>query len=83
MVQFRNVFSLFIDLTTVYFTGDAKFCSATYRLYKLPKTEKSPPLQVIYSGDVTGFENQLDFDRLNHFKVIQLIIPLQTKFGRI
>ncbi|XP_052099829.1 arsenite methyltransferase-like [Mytilus californianus] len=48
--------------------GDAKFCSVTYRLFKLPKVEKSPPLQVIYSGDVTGCENQLDFDHRNHFK---------------
>jgi hypothetical protein len=29
------------------------FCSATYRLFKLPKGDKSSPLQVIYSGDVT------------------------------
>ncbi|CAC5416758.1 AS3MT [Mytilus coruscus] len=48
--------------------SDAKFCSVTYRLFKLPKVEKSPPLQVIYSGDVTGCENQLDFDHRNHFK---------------
>lgn len=48
--------------------GDAKFCSATYRLFKLPAVEKSPSLQVIYGGDITGCENQLDFDLRNHFK---------------
>ena len=55
-------------------TGDAKFCSATYRLFKLPKSEKSAPLQVIYSGDITGSEDQLDFDLRNHFKVSTLHI---------
>ena len=45
------------------------FCSATYRLFKLPKGDKSSPLQVIYSGDVTGCEEKLDFDLKNLFKV--------------
>lgn len=48
--------------------GDAMFCSATYRLFKLPKGDKSSPLQVIYSGDITGCEEKLDFDLKNQFK---------------
>jgi hypothetical protein len=40
------------------------FCSATYRLFKLPKGDKSSPLQVIYSGDVTGCEEKLDFEAI-------------------
>ncbi|XP_033756091.1 arsenite methyltransferase-like [Pecten maximus] len=41
--------------------GDAKFASVTYRLFKLP-TKKCEATQVIYNGDIPGYEEEFTFD---------------------
>ncbi|XP_069045262.1 arsenite methyltransferase isoform X2 [Lepisosteus oculatus] len=42
--------------------GDCKFVSATYRLFKIPKSCPRERRQVIYNGAITGFEKMLEFD---------------------
>ncbi|XP_069139063.1 arsenite methyltransferase-like isoform X2 [Argopecten irradians] len=41
--------------------GDAKFASVTYRLFKLP-AKQSEGTQVIYNGDIPGYEEEFNFD---------------------
>jgi arsenite methyltransferase len=41
--------------------GDAKFVSATYRLFKLP-AGPGVTMSVVYNGDIEGFEEELLFD---------------------
>ncbi|XP_006880243.1 PREDICTED: arsenite methyltransferase [Elephantulus edwardii] len=48
--------------------GDCRFVSATYRLFKLPKTGPAERCQVIYKGGITGHEKQLIFDANFTFK---------------
>ncbi|XP_055280722.1 arsenite methyltransferase isoform X2 [Moschus berezovskii] len=48
--------------------GDCRFVSATYRLFKLPKTGPSKKCQVIYNGGITGHEKELIFDANFTFK---------------
>ncbi|KAK3094342.1 hypothetical protein FSP39_000549 [Pinctada imbricata] len=47
--------------------GEAKFVSATYRLFKLP-AKKESSTQVIYNGEIEGYEDQLVFEHDNVFK---------------
>jgi len=43
--------------------GDAKFCSATYRLFKLPVNHKKVSGgKVIYNGEIPGHEDTFTFD---------------------
>uniref|UniRef100_H2Y8E5 Arsenite methyltransferase n=1 Tax=Ciona savignyi TaxID=51511 RepID=H2Y8E5_CIOSA len=44
-------------------TGDAKFASVLYRLFKLKPGFENEASQVIYNGSVTGFPDKLEFDR--------------------
>ncbi|XP_036754300.2 arsenite methyltransferase isoform X2 [Manis pentadactyla] len=48
--------------------GDCRFVSATFRLFKLPKTEPATRCQVIYNGGITGHEKELIFDANFTFK---------------
>ncbi|XP_021506160.1 arsenite methyltransferase isoform X2 [Meriones unguiculatus] len=48
--------------------GDCRFVSATFRLFKLPKTEPAKRCQVVYSGGITGHEKELIFDANFTFK---------------
>ena len=48
--------------------GDAKFCSVTYRLFKIPPAAKHfASGQVIYNGEVPGHEESLPFDHVTSF----------------
>ncbi|XP_046576867.1 arsenite methyltransferase-like [Haliotis rubra] len=47
--------------------GDARFVSVTYRLFKLPSAMQ-PARQVIYNGEITGYEGELKFDYQQTFK---------------
>ncbi len=49
-------------------TGDFKFVSATYRLFKVPKGNTNPS-KVIYQGNITGVEENFQFDYHYTFKV--------------
>ncbi|XP_012579367.1 PREDICTED: arsenite methyltransferase [Condylura cristata] len=49
-------------------TGDCRFVSATFRLFKLPKTGPAKRCQVIYNGGITGHEKELIFDANFTFK---------------
>ncbi|XP_060754959.1 arsenite methyltransferase [Neoarius graeffei] len=49
--------------------GDYKFVSATYRLFKLPKSSKKEPCLVMYDGNITGLEEKFEFDAQYTFKV--------------
>lgn len=49
-------------------TGDYKFVSATYRLFKIPKGN-TKFCQVMYNGDITGVESCFKFDCHYTFKV--------------
>ncbi|XP_052040370.1 arsenite methyltransferase isoform X2 [Apodemus sylvaticus] len=42
--------------------GDCRFVSATYRLFKLPKTEPAKRCRVAYKGGISGHEKELIFD---------------------
>ncbi|XP_078499799.1 arsenite methyltransferase isoform X2 [Lissotriton helveticus] len=43
--------------------GDYKFVSATFRLFKVPKSAKqNKKYQVVYNGGITGCEAELQFD---------------------
>ncbi|XP_007530714.1 arsenite methyltransferase [Erinaceus europaeus] len=48
--------------------GDCRFVSATFRLFKLPKTVPAKRYQVIYNGGITGHEEELVFDTNFTFK---------------
>ncbi|CAI9178061.1 unnamed protein product [Rangifer tarandus platyrhynchus] len=48
--------------------GDCCFVSATFRLFKLPKTGPTKKCQVIYNGGITGHEKELIFDANFTFK---------------
>ncbi|XP_051055803.1 arsenite methyltransferase isoform X2 [Phodopus roborovskii] len=50
--------------------GDCRFVSATFRLFKLPKTEPAKRCQVVYKGGITGHEKDLIFDANFTFKDI-------------
>ncbi|KAL1005885.1 hypothetical protein UPYG_G00065150 [Umbra pygmaea] len=52
--------------------GDYKFVSATYRLFKIPKISNKGSL-VIYNGNITGFEECLEFDNQATFKVNEVV----------
>ncbi|XP_070295423.1 arsenite methyltransferase [Salvelinus sp. IW2-2015] len=52
--------------------GDYKFVSATYRLFKIPKISNKGSL-VIYNGNITGFEESLEFDAQYTFKVDEVV----------
>uniref|UniRef100_A0A8C6RSN0 Arsenite methyltransferase n=1 Tax=Nannospalax galili TaxID=1026970 RepID=A0A8C6RSN0_NANGA len=50
------------------FIGDCRFVSATFRLFKLPKTEAAKRCQVVYNGGIPGHEKELIFDANFTFK---------------
>jgi len=52
--------------------GDAKFVSATYRLYKLPP-QLMAPCQVKYQGTIPNHTNSYEFDHVIHFKTDELV----------
>ncbi|XP_051883196.1 arsenite methyltransferase isoform X2 [Pristis pectinata] len=43
-------------------TGDCKFVSATYRLFKVPAAVPREKSHVIYNGSITGCREKLEFD---------------------
>lgn len=49
--------------------GDCRFVSATFRLFKLPKTGPAERCQVTYNGGIIGHEKELIFDANFTFKV--------------
>lgn len=51
------------------FSGDCRFVSATFRLFKLPKTGQAKRCQAVYKGGITGHEKELIFDANFTFKV--------------
>ncbi|XP_040848125.1 arsenite methyltransferase [Ochotona curzoniae] len=48
--------------------GDCRFVSATFRLFKLPKTGPTERCQVTYRGGIPGHEKELVFDANFTFK---------------
>lgn len=50
-------------------SGDCRFVSATFRLFKLPKTEPAERCRVVYNGGIKGHEKELIFDANFTFKV--------------
>ncbi|XP_045658969.1 arsenite methyltransferase isoform X5 [Ursus americanus] len=48
--------------------GDCRFVSATFRLFKLPKTGPAERCQVTYNGGIIGHEKELIFDANFTFK---------------
>jgi arsenite methyltransferase len=59
-----------LEMNHVYlFLGDCRFVSATFRLFKLPKTGPAKRCQVVYNGGITGHEKELIFDANFTFKV--------------
>ncbi|XP_037351751.1 arsenite methyltransferase [Talpa occidentalis] len=54
-------------------TGDCRFVSATFRLFKLPKTGPAKRCQVIYNGGLTGHEKELIFDANFTFKEGEIV----------
>ncbi|XP_072513353.1 arsenite methyltransferase [Salminus brasiliensis] len=53
--------------------GDYRFVSATYRLFKLPKTSEKKRCLVIYDGNITGSEEKFEFDAQYTFKVNEVM----------
>ncbi|XP_040003294.1 arsenite methyltransferase isoform X1 [Xiphias gladius] len=53
-------------------TGNFKFVSATYRLFKVPKGN-TKPCQLIYNGNITGVEDSFQFDCQYTFKVGEVV----------
>ncbi|KAM8911799.1 arsenite methyltransferase isoform 2-T2 [Lycaon pictus] len=53
--------------------GDCRFVSATFRLFKLPKTGPAERCQVIYNGGITRHEKELIFDANFTFKEGEII----------
>lgn len=54
--------------------GEARFVSVTYRLFKLPPGAKMEPLQVMYNGEITGYEKEFKFDHQHVFKKDDVIM---------
>lgn len=50
-------------------TGNCRFVSATFRLFKVPESSRAGPGQVIYNGGIVGHEQELVFDANFTFKV--------------
>lgn len=48
--------------------GDIKFASVTYRLFKLPPNCHESSAKAIYNGEISGHEEQLNFDHQLIFK---------------
>lgn len=48
--------------------GDARFVSVEYRLFKLPKKCDQTSSQVIYNGEIPGYEDEFVFDFKTSFK---------------
>lgn len=64
--------------------GDCRFVSATFRLFKLPKTEPAGRCQVVYNGGIMGHEKELIFDANFTFKVKKKkICPLGWQYGPV
>lgn len=57
------------DAPLSHFTGDIRYASGTYRLFKLPKTPLMSKAIVTYKGTVADFQDQLEFDSTHTFKV--------------
>lgn len=53
--------------------GDCRFVSATFRLFKLPKTGPTQKCQVIYNGGIRGHEKELIFDANFTFKKDEVV----------
>ncbi|KAL4639976.1 arsenite methyltransferase isoform X1 [Arapaima gigas] len=53
--------------------GDYEFVSATYRLFKIPRSLSQSSCQVIYDGNITGHENFLKFDAYHTFKKNEMV----------
>nr|XP_045734686.1 arsenite methyltransferase isoform X3 [Mirounga angustirostris] len=53
--------------------GDCRFVSATFRLFKIPKTGPAKRCQVIYNGGITGHEKELIFDANFTFKEGEIV----------
>uniref|UniRef100_A0AAY4EYL2 Arsenite methyltransferase n=1 Tax=Denticeps clupeoides TaxID=299321 RepID=A0AAY4EYL2_9TELE len=49
-------------------TAGYKFVAATYRLFKVPRGKLNDKCVVMYDGNVTGFEEVLEFDAQHTFK---------------
>ncbi|KAM9454059.1 arsenite methyltransferase isoform 2-T2 [Clarias gariepinus] len=50
-----------------------KFVSATYRLFKIPKSSKKEQCFVMYDGNITGSEEKVEFDAHYTFKVNEVM----------
>ena len=48
----------------IYFSGDARSVSVTYRLFKLPPGTKGEPTQVKYKGQISGYEKEFTFTNM-------------------
>ncbi|XP_039256478.2 arsenite methyltransferase-like isoform X1 [Styela clava] len=49
--------------------SDAKFVSVTYRLFKLSTKVEREPKEVLYNGEIIGYEDEIQFDhKLNFVK---------------
>uniref|UniRef100_A0A7N5JA19 Arsenite methyltransferase n=1 Tax=Ailuropoda melanoleuca TaxID=9646 RepID=A0A7N5JA19_AILME len=53
--------------------GDCRFVSATFRLFKLPKTGPAERCQVTYNGGIIGHEKELIFDANFTFKEGEIV----------
>ncbi|XP_070077881.1 arsenite methyltransferase isoform X3 [Equus przewalskii] len=53
--------------------GNCRFVSATFRLFKLLKTEPAKRCQVIYNGGITGHKKELIFDANFTFKEGEIV----------
>ncbi|CAL1570380.1 unnamed protein product [Knipowitschia caucasica] len=49
-------------------TGDIQYASATYRLFKLPKSPLCAGAEVTYKGTIEEFQDELNFDSSHSFK---------------
>ena len=44
-------------------SGDAKFASVVYRLFKLPPNSVKSNTKVIYNGSITGHESEIKVNK--------------------
>ncbi|XP_078483357.1 arsenite methyltransferase-like isoform X2 [Ciona intestinalis] len=51
-------------------TGDARFASVLYRLFKLKPMENQESTQVIYNGGITGFEENFKVTQIDPFTIL-------------
>ncbi|XP_048744012.1 arsenite methyltransferase-like [Ostrea edulis] len=61
--------------------GDARFVSVTYRLFKLPPSADGALTQVIYNGEIAGYEEEFTFDHQHIFKKNDIVMvpgPVST-----